>query len=149
MTSRTAGSEGTPPPERSAKQRGGHDEISIWEWITAALAAVLLLAALGYIAYGGVVKRPETVATILIETDSIVEVEGGYVVRFFARNVGDETAASLVVEGELRDAEGTAQRSEVTIDFVPPQSRRRAALYFSRDPTGRQLRIRALGYDTR
>jgi uncharacterized protein (TIGR02588 family) len=61
-------------------------------------------------------------------------------------NEGGSTAADARIEAELRQNGEVVEQSEITVDFVPPNSRRRAGLFFTRDPRAIELTMRASGY---
>jgi len=115
------------------------------EWVAAALSAALVFPAIGYMAYEGWTE-PDTPPRIEIVVDTVLAFPDGYLVEFEAHNRGHTTAAALLVEGELRGG-GEPETAEVTIDFVPAESMRRAGLFFSRDPRRHRLEIRPKGYD--
>jgi uncharacterized protein (TIGR02588 family) len=63
------------------------------------------------------------------------------------KNDGNETAAGVHVEGELRADTGSVEKSGVTLDYVPAGARRKAALWFTYDPRTLSLRVRPTGHD--
>lgn len=115
------------------------------EWIAAAVSGVLVLGVIGFLIYDGV-RSPPTPPDITIEIDSVGPAGPGYLVQFRARNSGRNTAAEVVVEGELLADTGKVETSETTLDYVPAGGLKRAGLYFSHDPRGGRLRLRARGY---
>jgi uncharacterized protein (TIGR02588 family) len=115
------------------------------EWIVAAVSAALVLGVLGFLIYDGV-RHPSTPPDITIEIDSIQPAGPGYLVLVRARNRGRNTAADLIVEGELESDTGRVETSQTTIDYVPAGGLQRAGLYFQRDPRTLKLRLRAHGY---
>jgi uncharacterized protein (TIGR02588 family) len=60
--------------------------------------------------------------------------------------VGGQAAAEVLVEGELAGEAGPHETSEATIDYLPPDSEREGGLFFGRDPSRHELRLRAKGY---
>ena len=64
-----------------------------------------------------------------------------------ALNEGGSTAEGVVVEGELRNGTELIEQSRIEIEFLPPHSRKRAGLFFSRDPKQFELRLRPHGYE--
>jgi uncharacterized protein (TIGR02588 family) len=141
---------GTAPRER---QEGSREEPrersgagSRLEWIAAVVSLVVVLAAIGLLAYEGIVA-PTTPPRISVRVDSIVDGGDGFLVELRARNAGTATAASLLLEGELRGDSGVVETSQTTIDYVPGEGSRTAGLFFSHDPRRYRLEIRPLGYD--
>ena len=127
---------------RTAQARGG--EISKWEWLAGAIGLVLVLAAVGYMVRAAL--QPSTPPRVVVEMDSVTVGGGGYLVHFTARNEGRTTAASVTIEGEVRDGSGAMVLSTATLDFVPAGSSRSGGLYFTSDPRGEGLELRAAGY---
>lgn len=125
---------------------GSGSETSASEWIVAALSAVLVLGAIGFMLYEAA-SEPASPPDIIIQVDSIVRTGTGYVVEFEARNRGQTTAAGLTISGELRSDTGTVATSDVTIDYVPADGTRRGGLFFSENPRLYRLEIRPEGYD--
>lgn len=115
------------------------------EAIAASIGAALALATIGVIVWDGIADagRP---ALITLNAGAVHEHAQGFVVEIVAKNSGDETAAELLVEGELRQGSETLETSEATFDYVPSRSSRRGALYFSADPREHELELRPKGY---
>ena len=74
----------------------------------------------------------------------VTETPYGYVVDVVASNTGGETAAQVVIEGELIG--GSPEWREATIDYLPAGSERRAGLVFGADPRTHGLKLRAKGF---
>jgi uncharacterized protein (TIGR02588 family) len=127
-------------------ERRSREGTSPLEWVVAGLGTLLVLGTAGFLvrdAASGSSSPPR----ITVAVDSVLPAGAGYLVEFTARNGGETTAAGLVVEGEMRSGDGSVERSEVTIDFLPAGGSRRAGLFFSEDPRGHRLEIRPKGYD--
>jgi uncharacterized protein (TIGR02588 family) len=118
---------------------------SIWEWITAAIGTVLLLLLLAFLIhqslYGS--KAP---AEIRVTAGKVISQNDGYLVKFFARNIGDEPAAAVSIQGQLKTNANQADTSQTVIDYIPGQSERAGGLFFRSKPSLSNLEIRALGY---
>lgn len=140
----TGGEEGGRPGRGEGAGKRG---TSPWEWILAAVSALLILGAVGFMVYEGV-TAPDTPPDLEISPDTVIATGDGYLVRFVARNRGHGTAASVTVEGTLSAGGERVETAEVVLDYVPAGARRRAGLIFSRDPRTHSLEIRALGFDT-
>ena len=132
-------------PGRSTEPEG-RQGVSPWEWVAAAIGSGLVIGAIGILGYEAL-GIPATPPAIEIRVDSVLQVGGGYLVEFHARNTGTTTAAGVVVEGELTTPEGTVETSGMTIDYVPARASRGGGLYFSHDPRRHRLEIRPKGYD--
>lgn len=120
---------------------------SPWEWVVAALSTLLVLGVLAFTGYEAATS--DRVPPLLgARVDSVVAMaDGGYLALLTVRNTGQSTAAGVLVEGELRRADGTAERAEATVDFVPGEGSREAGLIFRSDPRRFPLEVRVLGFD--
>lgn len=115
------------------------------EGLFAALGLLLVLGTVGYLVYRAVtthVGPPE----IRIEQRAITPLKNGFVVEVDVRNDGNRTAAALTVEGELDLPGSEKETSDVSLDYVPGHSHRRAGLFFEHDPERYPLKLRAKGY---
>jgi uncharacterized protein (TIGR02588 family) len=128
------------------KRRGGQTATR-WEWISAAIGAVVTLATIGYLVYEGVSRPSDRSPRLIVAVESIVPEGDGWAVRIEARNAGTATAAAVRIVGELRADSGVVETSEVTLDYVPEASSRTGALLFTRDPSGLELTVRPTGYE--
>ncbi len=134
--------------EAPAKGRAGDPPIqaaSPWEWVVAAIGAVLVVAAIGYLIYFAQVT-PEGPALIALEQGPVERNGDGYVVIVNVTNQGATTAAAVTVEGRLSRGGAAIETATATLDYVPRFSHRRAGLYFETDPRTADLDLRALGY---
>lgn len=135
--------EEAPRDDREPARSGG--DIPFWEWVVAGLGAVLVIGSIGFMLYEAV-AGDDSPPDVVIRVDSVLPVQGGYLVRIRARNQGGTTAAGLTVEGELKGDTGAIETSETTVDFLPPNSERFGGLFFTRDPRRHTLELRAKGY---
>jgi uncharacterized protein (TIGR02588 family) len=84
--------------------------------------------------------------SISASVDAISAVHGGYLARVTITNHGAETAADVVLEGELVHGGRVLESSTVTLDYLPGEAERQAGFFFSRDPATAVLRIRPVAY---
>ena len=70
----------------------------------------------------------------------------GHTVEVEIANDGAAAASAIVVEGVLRRQGAVAETAEVTLDYVPARSTRKATLVFQADPTTGALELRVKGY---
>lgn len=133
-------------PDSGGENASGAKGTSAWEWAVAAVGALLVLSVVGLMLYEALTE-PSTPPQIEVSVDTIVQNEYGYVIQFQARNHGQITAAGLVVEGELKSDTGTVEKAQVTIDYVPSESRRKGGLLFTHDPRHYTVNVSAKGYD--
>jgi uncharacterized protein (TIGR02588 family) len=115
------------------------------EWIAAGIGVTLLLGALGQLLISAL-GRDETPPDIVLAVEQVQQGSGSYVVTIRASNQGGAAAADLEIEGTLDAADGTAEVSTLTLDYLPPGSDRTGGLVFSRDPNAGDLVLRAKGF---
>lgn len=133
-------------PGSREEQRARADRPAVLQWIVAGLSGLLVLAVLAFTIRESMVD-PGTPPVIVVRVEKIVAVSGGYRVEFRARNRGHTTAAGVTVEGSLARNSGEPEKSEATLDYVPARGERKGGLFFTNDPRGRPLSVRARGYD--
>jgi uncharacterized protein (TIGR02588 family) len=131
-----------PKQSKSNTQRRG---IPASEWIAASIGAGLLLASIAILVYSGV-TLPHSLPRLSVRVALIEDAGDQYLVMIEVRNEGGSTAAEARIEAELRQRDAVAERSETTIDFVPPKSKRRAGVFFRRNPREGYLTVRVSGY---
>ena len=132
---------------RSASQKQQEkDAIPIWEWIVAVVGLVLVAGVIGFLiyeAFSGNRLPPD----IKLSVGSVVQTRNGFLVTVTAINQGGITAEGVDIEGELKRGTETIERSQTTIDYLPPRSNKKAGLFFTRDPRQFELQVRPLGYE--
>ena len=132
---------------RSASQKQQEkDAIPIWEWIVAGVGLVLVAGVIGFLiyeAFSGNRLPPD----IKLSVGSVVQTRNGFLVTVTAINQGGITAEGVDIEGELKRGTETIERSQTTIDYLPPRSNKKAGLFFTRDPRQFELQVRPLGYE--
>src|SRR3954453_1797959 len=84
----------------------GHEQAdpplpSQWEWVVAAIGALLIAGIIGYLAYFGW-TQDKTPPTIEASVTQVYPTPGGYAVRIRATNGGGSTAAAVRIAGDLR-----------------------------------------------
>jgi uncharacterized protein (TIGR02588 family) len=119
--------------------------IPLLEWIVAGVGVLLVGGAIAFLVYHSM-TRGQTPPDIRAVAERVLELEHGYVVQFRARNEGGSAAAQVTVEGEFVAPDGTTERAEAVLDYLPPRSDREGALLFTGDPRRGELRLRAKGY---
>jgi uncharacterized protein (TIGR02588 family) len=117
-----------------------------WEWAFGIAGFILVGATvvfLGYRAFAGAQGPPD----IAVRAESVVAVEGGYLVPISAVNKGDIPAANVTVQGALKSESATVETSEMTFQYLPGRSERKGGLFFGQDPRRLKLVVRARGYE--
>lgn len=148
MTAETKAAAGRDTPSKAsekAKERQPRHAVPLLEWMVAALGVVLVGGAIAFLVYHSS-TRGQTPPDIRAVAERVLELDHGYVVQFRVLNDGGSAAAEVTIEGELVGPEGTIERGEAVLDYLPPRSDREGGLLFTRDPRGGELRLRATGY---
>lgn len=120
-------------------------EIPSWSWVAGAVGLVFATASIGFMLYQAFVVD-EFAPEIEIEPEVIVPNGNGYLVKIRVTNHGGLVVAGLAVEGTLKDGGEILETSEVTIDYVPADSQRKAGLFFTEDPREFSLELHAKSY---
>ena len=123
------------------------DRIPPFEWMAAALGFLLVAGTVAFMAYRAWTSEA-AVPAISLQVESVQRSNDRYLVVVAAVNVGEATAADVRVQGSLEDASGTVEVSETRFDYLPPRSKRKGGLFFTRDPALYTVRLRPLGYQT-
>jgi uncharacterized protein (TIGR02588 family) len=136
--------------ERNAAADGARDRpperaIPLLEWIVGGLGALLVTAAIADLVYNAF-TRGEAPPDFRVEAERVLDLQNAYLVQFRAFNQGGSAAAAVTIEGELVGPDGTAEVSEVVLDYLPPRSDREGGLLFESDPRAGELSLRAKGY---
>lgn len=134
-------------PDENPNREDGKEAVpqdpSRLEWGVSALGFVLVLGTVGFLLYQAFFV-PDTPPDVSLRVVSVQPSSGGYLVLLEATNRGGETAAELVLEGELRQGERVVETSELTFDFLPPDSVREGGLFFTQNPTeGLELQVKS------
>jgi len=133
---------------QSRESRSGQapDGIPTLEWIIGAVGFVLVASVIGFLLYQALTgdRKPPDVQ---LRVHSIVQTTNGYMVHMKAANHGGSTAEGVVIEGLLLEGSVPLERSETTIDYLPPRSEKNVGLFFTRDPRALRVELRALGYE--
>jgi uncharacterized protein (TIGR02588 family) len=119
--------------------------IPISEWIAASIGVVLVLSSIAILVHSALTS-PASAPRLSIRATSIEKTGEQFLALIEITNEGGSTAADVRIEAELRDDGVAIERSETTVDFVPPRSKRRAGVLFSRKPQPNYLVLRVSGY---
>ncbi len=115
------------------------------EWIVAAAGLVLVVGTIGFMLYQAFTAT-DTPPGFKTNVERIDQTDSGFVVVFKVINEGEQTAAGVEIEGELRRGAESVETSSVTIDYAPSKSELKGGLFFKNNPREFQLEIRAKGY---
>lgn len=122
------------------------DDVPLLEWIVAAIGLLLVAGTAAYIAWQGY-TRAGAAPDIALEAVEIRAIGGGYLVSIRATNNGGTTAKGVKVQGELARDGRVVESSEMSFDYLPPDSQRRGGLLFTADPRLHELKLSAKGYE--
>lgn len=129
----------------NAKSAKKDEQPPFWEWVVAGVGALLFLALLGYLLFQAVTGNGAP-PDVVVQVTEIRKNGDDHLVMFEARNRGEQTAASVLIRGELERFGVTLETAEATFDYLPPGSMRAGGLLFRRDPRELDLVIAAAGY---
>lgn len=120
---------------------------AFWEWVVAALGLLLVLGSVAFLLYDASTdpsRPPEPVVQVLEIQPRTGQ--AGFLVRLRVDNASRSTAASLRIEGELKQGDEVLERSETEFQYLPGRSSREAGLFFTRDPRSLQLELSARSF---
>ena len=123
----------------------GRTEIPALEWLLGSIGALMVAGAIGFLAWSGSATGDSS-PDIRVEVERILQQRNGWLVLVRVFNEGGSAAAEVTVGGELTTPDGTAEAAELRLDYLPSRSDRQGGLFFTRDPRGHDLKVRALGY---
>ena len=116
-------------------------QIPVWEWVVAALGLLLLISTIGFLLYE-TVSKDDSPPDIVVEAAAPFKASNGYVVAVRAINRGGETAAKLIIAGELRDRSSQiVETAQIEFDFLAGHSEASGGLIFKNDPRQLELKL--------
>jgi uncharacterized protein (TIGR02588 family) len=129
---------------KARSQPAAASKAPLLEWVAAGVGLLLATTAVGFTLWDALfgVDGPPAIEVRLIR---VTPTGHGYVAEFDAINHGGEPAAQVQIEGIVSGA-GEPDTADVTIDYIPEQSRASGGLIFERDPRAGSLKLRAKGY---
>jgi len=116
------------------------------EWTVFAIGLVLVLATLGYLVRESLVGEggpPEIVARLGAPRHS----ESGYLVPVEVVNIGQSTAEDVSVPIFLDLPDGAREEAELSIAFLPRDSKRNGWVSFRGDPRRGTLGLGAIAFE--
>lgn len=137
-----AGAQGRPQPRERDEQSGR----SPAEWVTFAVAALVVLTIAGLVVYDWL-SGPRTPPTIELRQDGEIRAEGGqFYVPFTVTNSGGNTAEAVQLIAELSVGGEVVEEGEQQIDFLAGRETREGAFVFGRDPQEGELLLRVASF---
>ncbi|WP_029214716.1 TIGR02588 family protein [Kallotenue papyrolyticum] len=117
---------------------------SLPEWISFAIAALILLTIVGALIYDWI-ATPPTPPVLTVRQGATRQANGLFYVPFQVENSGGATAAAVQVVATLRVGDHEEQ-GEQQIDFLAGGETAEGAFVFMRDPAAGELELRVAGY---
>jgi uncharacterized protein (TIGR02588 family) len=116
------------------------------EWLFATIGLFLVVSIIGFLIYE-IVTDEKKPPNLNVKIEEIIPQEKGFLIKFTLENTGDETAADVTVEGEIKKAAESIEKSDVTVDYVPSHSEKKGGMFFRENPRNAEFEIRARGYN--
>ena len=116
------------------------------EWTVFGIGLVLVLATLGYLVQESITTRPGP-PDVVARLGAVVASANGYLVPVEVANVGSATAEDVQVPIFLDLADGKQEEAQLTIAFLPRDSRRDGWISFRNDPRRGTLRLGAIAFE--
>jgi uncharacterized protein (TIGR02588 family) len=117
------------------------------EWITFAMASVVLAIVVGLVAYTWLDEQKQQPPLLsILNTEKNRAVNGQFYVPFTVTNSGGQTAEAVYILAELRVGGTIVETGSLEIDFLSKGEKAEGAFIFSRDPEQGQLTLRVAGY---
>ncbi|MGQ1797044.1 hypothetical protein ACT4S5_07915 [Kocuria oceani] len=110
---------------------------TIAEWVTFAVAALILAGVIAVIGADAVDTRRPPVFTTTVATTT--ERNGAHYITVEVHNEGDTTASDVKVNAQLRQNGSTVEQATQTLGFLAGQERRLLTFVFAHDPRQAQL----------
>ena len=117
------------------------------ELVSAAIGLAIAGGMFGFLALEAVRQRDGMPPLLSAVPVGVHAQRHGYVVEIEVRNGAGQTAASVQVEGQLKQGDAAVETSSATVAHVPGDSARQAGLVFSRDPRKYRMELRVTGYE--
>lgn len=117
------------------------------EWASAAIGLMIIAIMVGLLAVEAIRDRGGVPPILEAKVAGLVASRGGYVLEIDVFNGAHATAASVQIEGVLKQGEADVETSNASVAYVPGESHRRAAIVFTRDPRDYRLELRVTGFE--
>ena len=113
------------------------------EWSGFAISLGLIAVCVGVLGYEQL-TRADSPPRLTAAVERVIEQPAGFALEVLVQNSGDRTAENVQLEITV---EGTAERAEAVVAYVPYRSQRRAWLVLPSDPGDRRVIVRVLGFE--
>lgn len=135
--------------EKLKDQKEGTESIQkipFWEWIIALIGFICVATAIGT-ALNRAINENSKPPDFEVSVKTVTPINKGFLVIFEVKNAGNQTAAALNIEGELKKGEESIEKSTASMSYAPANSTREGGLIFTRNPAEFEIEIRAVGYE--
>lgn len=132
--------------EKTKQENDENRRTPFLEWVFAVIGLVLVVGVVGFLIYEISTDEGKP-ANLSVKIEQIIPNDKGFQVKFTLENTGDETAADVTVEGEIKKDAESLEKSDVTVDYVPSHSEKKGGMFFTEDPRSNEFVIRAKGYN--
>ncbi len=114
------------------------------EWVTGAIAAMIVLAVIAWIGKDALMDS-DTSPKLTVNVLQTEKRGDGFQVSFEIQNDSSATASQVNIQGEIGAGSAT-ERVETTLDYVPGHSKARGGMIFRQNPEGKSLVVRATSF---
>jgi uncharacterized protein (TIGR02588 family) len=136
----------SPPEEEAAQPSAIAQPSSTAEWVSLALASVLLIGVIGLVSFLWASDRQRQPPILQVTRSQVRQSQGKFYIPFAVTNVGGETAESVQVIGELQINGITVESGEQILEFLSSQETAGGAFVFTRNPKLGTVTIRVASY---
>ena len=133
--------------EKTSKQEDNETrQTPFLEWVFAVIGLILVVGVIGFLIYEIATDQGKP-PDLSVKIEEIIPNSNGFLVKFALENTGDETAADVTVEGEIKKGTESLEKGDVTVDYVPSHSEKKGGMFFTEDPRSNEFKIRAKGFN--
>ncbi len=134
-------------PQPAAPQPSGRfTERSLAEWVTFAIASLVLIGLVSLILYDWQVNQNRPPAFNVTVSEAVRITDGRYYVPFAITNTGGRIANGVQVTAELHTEGEDNETGEQQIDFLSGHETKAGSFVFNHDPNNGDLVVRVASY---
>lgn len=132
--------------ERSYDKPGADSASISWmAWIASGVGLLLFLGSVGVLGYEGLFRNGGN-PVIALSLEEVSHDGKRWHASIRAENTGGATGARVRVAGHLMSGSTIVETAEAEFDYLPAGSTQRGGLFFDRDASAHEVRLRVLGY---
>lgn len=129
----------------AAGAKAGSASVSWLAWLASGIGLLLFLGSVGVLGYEGIFRSGGN-PVIVLSVEGVAHDGQRWHARIRAENTGGATGARVRVAGSLMSGATVLETAEAEFDYLPAGSTQHGGLYFERDASAHDLRLRVLGY---